>query len=131
MVLNNGTKKQGRKEVRVMIQLICELKRRVFLNFEHRWQKLEDHNAFIGDLKDSRGRRLLVLVHGGVAVFSQSVSEDYLVMIDDFEKISSDTELILAAKLENGVPVFTLKAEETFDTECLEDINDALHLTLQ
>ena len=100
------------------------------MNYAHRWQKLENHNAFIGDLKDSKGRRLLVLVYGGVAVFAQSVSEDYLLMKDDFEKIATDTELILAAKLENGVPEFTLKAEEVFDTECLEDINDALNLTI-
>lgn len=96
----------------------------------NKWEKVEEQNAYLGDLKDPYGRRILLIVTGGVAVFAKCTVEDYLVMKDDFDKLLTDFEFTLAGKVENGVPVFSRELEGMFHSDELEEITRYLYRTL-
>lgn len=96
-----------------------------------RWTKVEGQNAFMGDLKEPYGRRILMVVANGVGVYAKCMVENYYLMKDDFEKLLSDFEFVLAVKLENGVPYFTREAELMFDADMMEEITIKLNESLE
>lgn len=96
-----------------------------------KWEKVEEQNAYFGDLKDPYGRRVLLIVTGGVAVFAKCTIEDYYVMKDDFDKLMTDFEFVLAGKVEAGVPVFSRELENTFHSDEIEEITHYLYETLR
>lgn len=91
-----------------------------------RWVKLEEHNAFLGDLKEPYGRRILMVISNGVGVYAKCTVENYYLMKDDFEKLLTDFEFVLAVKMENGIPFFSRETELLFDTEMMEEISEKL-----
>lgn len=98
--------------------------------YNNNWEKVEGRNAYIGDLKDPNGRRIIMIVTEGVAVFARSVLEDYFIMKDDFLKIMDELEFVLAAKVENGMPNFTREIEIMFHPELIEEITSYLMKSL-
>lgn len=95
------------------------------------WEEFEEHNAYLGDLKDPYGRRMIMIVSGGVAVFAKCMIEDYYIMKDDFEKIFSDLTFVLAAKLEKGIPIFAQETENMFHSDLLEEISHYLYKSMK
>lgn len=92
----------------------------------NKWQTINKGSAFIGDLKDQYGRRTLIILTGGIAVFARCLIEDYYVMKEDFDKLMSDFDFTLAAKIENSIPHYTKELEDSFDMETLEEIHSYL-----
>jgi hypothetical protein len=87
----------------------------------NKWEEIKDSGAYIGDLKDPFGRRVLMIITDGVAVFAKCMIENFYIMKDDFEKILTDFDFVLAARLENGIPFFSNEIEVAFDEEILEE----------
>jgi len=97
----------------------------------YKWEEIEGMNVFLGDLKDQYGRRVLMVVTNGVAVFARCTIEDYRVMKEDFEKMMGDFEFEFAAKLSNGIPYYAKELEESFDMDMLEEITRFLTKSLK
>lgn len=94
------------------------------------WEKIGEKNAYLGDLKDPYGRRVVIVITGGIAVFAKCLIEDYYVMKDDLDKLFLDMQFVLAAKLVNGIPRFSKEVEGVFDVEVQEEITKYLNQTI-
>lgn len=96
-----------------------------------KWEKIGEKNAYFGDLKDPYGRRILLIITGGVAVFAKCTIEDYYVMKDDFDKVLTDFEFVLAGKIDAGIPAFSRELERDFHPEELEEITHYLYESMR
>jgi hypothetical protein len=94
------------------------------------WEKIENQSAYIGDIQDLNGRRHVIIITSGVAVFAKCKIEDYYLMKNDFETFFTETEFIQAAILQSGYPVFSSELENNFDEWVHEDVNKYLNKTL-
>lgn len=96
----------------------------------NKWEKIEENNAYLGDLKDPYGRRILLIITGGVAVFAKCTVEDYYVMKEDFHQLMNDFDFSFAGKVEAGIPLYSKELEGMFHPDELEEITRYLYETV-
>lgn len=95
------------------------------------WETIIEGEVFFGDLHDQHGRRTLVIIKEGIAVLARCTIENYYVMKDDFDKLMTDFDFILAGKLNNGSPCLTYEAENIFEVTMQEEIAKKLMESLK
>lgn len=90
------------------------------------WDKINGYSAFIGDVHNQFGKRTVILIFRGVAVFVKCSIEDYLLMKDDFLSNFNEYELVQAAIIHNGVFLPSKELEENYDLIVLEKVHHFL-----
>lgn len=97
----------------------------------HTWESIESQRSFLGDLTDLNGRRLVVLIQQGIAVFAVCTIEHYYMMQDDFLNAPSDLSFQLAASVQDGILFLSEDAEHLFDQDTIEEISTHLYRSLE
>ena len=95
------------------------------------WETVIENSTYIGDLYDFNGRRRVLLINKGVAVFAKCTIEDYYMMKDDFLHFLSEVEFVQAAKIQHNIAEFSDQLMELFDTDTIEEINHYLYQSLK
>lgn len=99
----------------------------MYQNFE----TIIDKKSYIGDLQDFNGRRRVLLIYEGVAVFAKCTIEKYYMMKDDLLSFLDEVEFVQAAIVQNNIANFSEELTQLFDTDTLEEINFYLYESLK